>query len=155
MPPGRSDARLLVSAGGAVLLAGVLVAVILLFATGRGGTPSRNQPFLAGIEANLKANLKDGGPYYVPDPFGGRRSILFALEDGEVVALSTVLPGTKDCHVKWKAQFDRFVDCRGGRHVSTDLDRYETFVDTVGRNRGALFVELRNKVPAPGVPTAG
>jgi hypothetical protein len=154
MPPNRSDARLLLAAAGAVLFAGVVVAVVLLFATGRGNGPKKYQPFQAGLASALRADLRDGGPYYFPDPFGGSRSILFALEDGEIVPLSTVLPGTKDCLLKWKAQVERFVDCNGGRHRSTELDRYEAFIDPAGENQGILFVDLRHKLPAPEPPTA-
>jgi hypothetical protein len=151
MPPTRSDTRLLLTATLAVLVAGVVVAVVLLFATGRGGTPRKYQPFAAGLASAIEKDLRDGGPYYYPDPFGGRHSILFALEDGNVVALATQLPGTDDCLVKWKAPVERFVDCNGDRHVSGELDRYETVIDPGGENKGILFVDLRHKIPAPGV----
>jgi hypothetical protein len=154
MPPSRSDTRLLLTATLAVLVAGVVVAVVLLFATGRGGTPTRYRPFAAGLASAIKGDLREGGPYYYPDPFGGQHSILFALEDGKIVALATQLPGTTDCIVKWRAPVKRFVDCRGDRHVSTDLDRYESFIDPGGENQGILFVDLRDKIPAPGTATA-
>jgi hypothetical protein len=150
VPPERYDARILLFATGAVLLAGVAVAVVLLFATGGSSGPKKYTPFQAGLASAIEKDLKDGGPFYFPDPFGGNRSILFAIEDNQVVALSTTLPGTKDCLVKWKAQLDRFVDCNGGRHRSTDLDRYEDFVDPSGEDEGLLFVDLRTKLPAPG-----
>jgi hypothetical protein len=86
MPPSRSDTQLLVIATGAVLLAGALVAAVLLFATSRGGGPKDYRPFPAGLASSLRSDLRDGGPYYFPDPFGGQRSILFALEDGNIVA---------------------------------------------------------------------
>ena len=155
VPPDRSDTRLLLIAAAAVLFAGVLVAVVLLFATGRVGTVNRNRPFYAGVANDIRNSLRDGGPYYVPDPFGGRRSILFALEDGEIVALSTVLPGTKDCAVTWKGRINRFADCNGDPHRSFDLDRYEAFIDPAGENKGILFVDLRNKLPAPGEVSSG
>jgi hypothetical protein len=154
VPPSRSDTRLLLTAAAAVLFAGVLVAVVLLFATGQGGSPNKNQPFYAGVASEIKQTLKDGGPYYVPDPFGGHRSILFALEKGNIVALSTVLPGTKDCAITWKGQIDRFVDCHGDRHRSFDLDRYKDFIDPTGANKGILFVDLRTKLAAPGDTSA-
>jgi hypothetical protein len=150
VPPDRSDTRLLLISAGAVLFAGVLVAVVLLFATSQGGSVNKNQPFYAGLATDIKASLRNGGPYYVPDPFGGHRSILFALENGQIVALSTVLPGTKDCAIRWKGQIDRFVDCHGDRHRSFDLDRYEDFIDPAGQNKGILFVDLRKKLAAPG-----
>ena len=115
---------------------------------------NKNQPFYAGLATDIKASLREGGPYYVPDPFGGHRSILFALENGQIVALSTVLPGTKDCAITWKGQIDRFVDCHGDRHRSFDLDRYEDFIDPAGENKGILFVDLRKKLPAPGDTSA-
>jgi hypothetical protein len=150
VPPDRSDTRLLLISAGAVLFAGVLVAVVLLFATSQGGSVDKNRPFYAGLASDIKASLREGGPYYVPDPFGGHRSILFALEDGQIVALSTVLPDTKDCAIRWKGQIDRFVDCHGDRHTSFELDRYEDFIDPAGENKGILFVDLRKKLPAPG-----
>ncbi|MEX1008937.1 MAG: hypothetical protein WD271_13975 [Acidimicrobiia bacterium] len=148
MPPDRSDTRLLLMATAAVLVAGVLVAVVLLFATSEGG-PKNYQPFQAGLASSVRSDLRDGGPYYFPDPFGGQRSILFALERGSIVALSTLLPDTKDCHIKWKGQIDRFVDCHGDQHRSGELDRYEDFIDPAGENKGILFVDLRKKLPAP------
>ncbi len=149
MPPNRSDTRLLLMAAGGVLVAGVLVAVVLLFATSGSGGPKKYQPFQAGLASSLRADLRDGGPYYFPDPFGGQRSILFALEGDNIVALSTVLPGTKDCRITWKGQIDRFVDCHGGRHRSVELDRYYDFIDATGENKGILFIDLRKKLPAP------
>jgi hypothetical protein len=149
MPPNRSDTRLLLTAAGAVLFAGVLVAAVLLFATSGSSGPKKYQPFQAGLASSLRANLRDEGPYYFPDPFGGQRSILFALEDGKIVALSTVLPGTKDCRITWKGQINRFVDCHGGQHRSVELDRYSDFIDPAGENKGILFVDLRKKLPAP------
>lgn len=149
MPLNRSDTRLLLMATGAVLVAGVLVAVVLLFATSRGGGPTKYQPFQAGLASSVRSDLRDGGPYYFPDPFGGQRSILFALERGNIVALSTVLPDTLDCHIRWKGQIDRFVDCHGDQHRSVELDRYDDFIDPAGENQGILFVDLRKKLPAP------
>lgn len=154
VPPDRSDTRLLLISAGAVLFAGVLVAVVLLFATGQGGSLNKNRPFYAGLASDIKASLREGGPYYVPDPFGGHRSILFALEDDQIVALSTVLPGTNDCAIRWRGQIDRFVDCHGDRHTSVELDRYEDFIDPAGENKGILFVDLRKKLPAPGDTSA-
>jgi hypothetical protein len=149
VPPNKADARLLVTATLSVLVAGVLVAVVLLFATGRGGSPTKVQPFAAGLASAIRSELRDGGPYYFPDPFGKKQSILFALENGKIVALATQLPGTTDCLVKWKASLDRFVDCHGVRHTSEELDRYQSYVEPEGENKGILFVDLRHKLPAP------
>jgi hypothetical protein len=153
VPPSKADTRLLLTATLAVLVAGVLVAVVLLFATGRGGSPTKVQPFAAGLASAIRSDLRDGGPFYFPDPFGKQQSILFALENGKIVALATQLPGSTDCLVKWKASVDRFVDCHGVRHTSEELDRYDSYVDPVGENKGILFVDLRHKFPAPQTPS--
>ena len=67
------------------------------------------------------------------------------------MALSTVLPGTKDCTVTWKGRINRFVDCHGDQHRSFDLDRYEDFIDPAGREQGD---PLRRpaRTEAPGRP---
>jgi hypothetical protein len=149
VPPTKADTRLLLTATLSVLVAGVLVAVVLLFATGQGGSPTKVQPFAAGLASAIRSDLRDGGPFYFPDPFGKKQSILFALENGKIVALATQLPGTTDCLVKWKASVNHFVDCHGTRRTSEELDRYDSYVDPVGENKGILFVDLRHRLPAP------
>jgi hypothetical protein len=149
VPASKSDARLLLTATAAVVAAGVIVAVVLLFATGRGNSPTKYQPFAAGTAKNLKSELRDGGPFFFPDPFGGNKSILFALEDDQIVALSSVLPGTKSCAVRWRGSVDRFQDCHGDKLTSDQLDRYQTTVDEAGSGKGLLFVNLKHKEPAP------
>lgn len=146
----RSDAKLLLVAAGAVVLAGLLVAAVLLLATSRASSPTKYQPFDAGVAASIKRNLKDGGPYFVPDPFGGDRSILLAIEDGKIVALSDVAPGTKDCRVRWKGSIDSFVDCHDDKLKSTDLDRYRAEVGLTGAHKDELLIDLRHRESAPG-----
>jgi hypothetical protein len=150
MPPSRSDARLLLGASAAVFAGGVLVAIVLLFASGSGSAPKHYVPFQAGDADSLARELRTGGPFFVADPFGGNRSILFALEDGKVVALSNVLPGTKSCSVRWRGSINSFQDCHGAKHASTDLDRYQVTIDPGGAAKGQLFVDLREKIAAPG-----
>jgi hypothetical protein len=149
MAPSRDDTRVLVVAALAVVAAGLLVAAVLLLATGRGGSPTRYQPFEAGAARDIERSLREGGPFYVPDPFGGNRSILFALEGGEVVALSNLVPGTEDCHVQIKDEGRAFVDCNGDRHRSDDLDRFATTTAPSENGTEILFVDLREKQPAP------
>src|SRR5262249_41903947 len=72
MPPARSDTRLLLGAGAAAVLGGVLVAVVLLLATSRADQPKTYRPFAAGPEDQLRKELRDGGPFYYPDAFGGK-----------------------------------------------------------------------------------
>ncbi len=149
MPASRSDAKLLLVATGAVVLAGVLVAAVLLLATGRASSPTTYQPFDAGVASSIKQGLKDGGPYFVPDPFGGNRNLLLALEGGKVVALSDIVPGSKDCRVRWRGSINSFVDCHDDKLKSTDLDRYRTEIGLTGDSKGELLIDLRHREPAP------
>jgi hypothetical protein len=149
VPASRSDAKLLLVAAGAVVLAGVLVAAVLLLATGRASSPTKYVPFDAGVASSIKNELKDGGPYCVADPFGGDRTILLAIEDGEVVALSDIRPGTEDCRIRWRGSIDSFVDCDDERLDSTQLDRYRTEIGVTGPSKGELLIDLRHREPAP------
>jgi hypothetical protein len=150
VPASRSDAKLLIVATGAVILAGLLVAAVLLLATGRASSPTKYAPFPAGVAASIKGELKDGGPYFFPDPFGGDRNILLAIEGGKVVALSDILPGTQSCRVRWRGSLDSFVDCNDDKLNSTDMARYRTEIGLLGRNKGELLIDLRHREPAPG-----
>ena len=145
----RSDAKLLLVAAGAVIVAGLLVAAVLLFTTSRAGSPTKHAAFDAGVAASIHKDLKSGGPYFVPDPFGGNRNILLAIEDGQVVALSDIVPGTKDCRVRWRGSIDSFVDCHDHKVTSTDLARYQTEVGEFGDQKGELLVDLRHREPPP------
>jgi hypothetical protein len=146
----RSDAKLLIVATGAVIVAGLLVAAVLLWSTSRAGSPTKYAPFDAGLASSIKSDLKSGGPYFVPDPFGGDRNILLAIEDGKVVALSDVKPGTKDCRVRWRGSINSFVDCKDDKLKSTDLARYLAEVGITGDQKGELLIDLRHRAPAPG-----
>jgi hypothetical protein len=149
MPLSREDRPVIVIATVAVVVAGLLVAAVLLLATGRGTTPERYEPFEAGAAKSIRQNLKDEGPFYVADPFGGNRSILFALEDGDIVALSNVVPNTRDCRVTIKNEGKAFVDCNGDRLRSTELARYVTSTRPSSNGTTLLYVDLRHKEPAP------
>jgi hypothetical protein len=150
VPASRSDARLLLVAAGSVVLAGLLVAAVLLLATSRASSPTKYKPFPAGDASSIKSQLKDGGPYFFPDPFGGDRNILLAIEGGKVVALSDILPGTKSCRVRWRGSVDSFVDCHDDKVKSSDLARYRAEIGLIGSNKGELLIDLRHREPAPG-----
>lgn len=150
MPPARSDTRLLVGAGAAAVLGGVLIAVVLLLATSRADQPKTYRPFAAGPETQLRSELRQGGPFYYPDAFGGKRSILFALEGDQVVALMTHTPGDSGCRVRWRGSVNSFVDCRGDRLRSDQLGRYETTIKNDADAGRIVVVDLRHELP----PTA-
>ncbi|MGZ4695729.1 MAG: hypothetical protein ACXWA3_19055 [Acidimicrobiales bacterium] len=145
----RSDTKILLVAAGAVIVAGLLVAAVLLLATSRASSPTKYVAFPAGDATAIRADLKKGGPFFYPDPFGGNRNILLALEDGKVVALADIKPGTKDCRVRWKGSIDSFVDCHDHKVKSTSLERYQSEVGKIGNNKGELLVDLRHREPAP------
>jgi hypothetical protein len=145
----RSDTKLLLLAAGAVIVAGVLVAAVLLLATSRAGSPTKYTAFPAGDATAIHSELKKGGPFFYPDPFGGERNILLALEDGKVVALDDIKPGTKTCRVRWRGSINSFVDCHDDKVRSTDLARYQSEVGELGNNKGELLVDLRHREPAP------
>jgi hypothetical protein len=149
VPPERSDTRLLIGAGAAAVLAGVLVAVVLLLATSRADSPKKYRPFAAGPETQLRSNLKNEGPFYYPDAFGGKRSILFALEGDQVVALMTHTSGDEECRVRWRGSVDSFVDCRGNRLRSDQIGRYQTTIENQQGTGDVVVVDLRKDLPAP------
>jgi len=145
----RSDTKLLLLATGAVVVAGVLVAAVLLLATSRAGSPTKYTAFPAGDATAIHSELKKGGPFFYPDPFGGDRNILLALEDGKVVALDDIKPGTKNCRVRWRGSINAFVDCHDDKVRSSDLARYQSEIGELGNNKGELLVDLRHREPAP------
>jgi hypothetical protein len=149
VPPERSDTRLLIGAGAAAVLAGVFVAIVLLLATSRADSPKTYRPFPAGPETQLRSELRKGGPFYYPDAFGGKRSILFAVEGDQVVALMTHTPGDDECRVRWRGSVDSFVDCGGNRLRSDQIGRYQTTIENQRGTGDVVVVDLRKELPAP------
>jgi hypothetical protein len=145
----KGDGKIIALAAGAVIAAGLVIALVLLVATGRESGHKKAGPFPAGLASAVKSELKEGGPYFFPDPFGGSRNMLLALEDGKVVALSNIVPNSKTCTVKWRGTLDSFVDCHGDKLKSTELARYELSIPKRGDFKGVLLVDPRQLVPAP------
>ncbi|HEX4778178.1 MAG TPA: hypothetical protein VFW74_15485 [Acidimicrobiia bacterium] len=150
----RSDTKPLVIAAVAFVAAGLVVAAIIVAVTRGAATPKTYAPFPAGQAASLKATLNDGGPFFYPDPLKGKRNLLFALEDGHVVALADHPWQRAGCSVRWRGSINRFEDCDGNRYVSTDLPRYKTSIGDHGSAKGAFLVDLRTLLPPPGLQQA-
>ena len=150
----RSDARPLAIAAVAFVAAGLVVAAIIVLVTRGAATPRTYKPFPAGQAASLKATLKDGGPFFYPDPLHGKRNILFALENGQVVALADHPWQREGCSVRWRGSVNRFEDCDGNRYVSTDLPRYKASIGDHGSAKGAFLVDLRTVLPPPDLQQA-
>jgi hypothetical protein len=149
VPPARTDSRLLIGAGAAAVLAGLVVAVVLLLATSQADQPKTYQPFAAGPEQQLRKNLREGGPFYFPDPFGGNKSVLFALEGDNVVALQTHTPGDENCRIRWRGRINSFEDCHGNRLRSDQIGRFLTTVEERGGQGRIVFLDLRTEIPPP------
>jgi hypothetical protein len=145
----KTDVKIIGIATAAVILAGLVVAAVILIGTGRESSQKKAGPFPAGLASAIKSDLKDGGPYFFPDPFGGDKNMLLALEDGKIVALANVVPNSKDCAVKWKGSQHAFVDCHGDKLQSTELARYASSVGESGNLKGILLIDPRELLPPP------
>ena len=145
----KQDVKILALATGAVILAGVVwrrSSSSAPAARARRRTPGRSPP---AWPRRCGADLKDGGPYFFPDPFGGDKNMMLALEDGKIVALATLLPNSKTCQVKWKDSQKAFVDCHGDKLKSTELARYPASVGKNGNFKGILLIDPRELLPPP------
>jgi hypothetical protein len=151
VPAARSDTQLLLIAGALAVVAGLLVALVLLLWSGEREERDP-EPFVYGPVADLERSLRDEGPFYVADPFGGDDSIAFALEDGDPVAIAVNQTDMPDCTVKWRAQLDRFT-CGDERFTSEQLERFVTEVPSSGPNEGQLVIDVRRRTPAPSPAT--
>jgi hypothetical protein len=155
VPASRSDTRLLIGAGAAAVIAGIVVAVVLLLATSQADSPTKYEPFAAGPERELRRQLREGGPFYIPDPFGGDKSILFALEGDNIVALMTHTPADDNCRVRWRGRVESFEDCHNTRLGSEDVGRYAVTIERRGDQGRIVFVDLRQELPAPAAGAPG
>jgi len=157
VPAAPDDRRVLLFAGGIVLLAGLAVAALLFLATGgTQETPSGSKPLFLGLKRELVSKIKQGGPLYFASPFG-ENGFWLDLENGKIVALDIVKPGTPDCQVKWRDPRNAYVDCNDHDLQATDLDRYHVTVGKLQKNapKDAVYVSLKIKEPAPIAPGGG
>lgn len=130
------------------ILCGLALAALILWATGRGGGTRTYKPFNAGYEATLHAALTKGGPFFVPDPFGGEQGLWFALEDDKIVAIAVSQPDDPGCSIRWRGSVNAFVDCNDQPRPATALARYD--VSYRGSNEGQLvYVDLQALLPPP------
>ncbi len=145
----RSDLTPLIAAAVIFATLGVVVALLILYATGGGSQPTKPAPFPAGLERSIRSDVKSGGPVFYPDPFRGYRSILFAVEQDRLVALATHTWGNNKCTVHWRGSINRFQDCHGNRLTSEQLPRYPYVVPSSGPTNGAVLVDVRTLLPPP------
>jgi hypothetical protein len=148
VPPAPSDRTLLLATGAAVVLAGVVFAVVLFFSTGGGQATPKPGPIYIGLASDLRNNVESQGPAYYPHPFGGV-GYWVALENNQLVALVARRPGTQSCTVRWVSHLHSYVDCHGDALVSRELDRYELTLPLGGAEAGGVIVNFAKVVPAP------
>jgi hypothetical protein len=130
-----SSTRLLIITAAIAIGVGLIVAALLLVATGGGDAPKG--PFPLGSAAGLRDEVKKS-PVYIADPTGGE-GLWLALHGKEFVALSAVPPGTSgSCTVRWRDSVKTYQDCNGKRYHDDELATYPLVL----RN-GSLYVDTR------------
>lgn len=149
VPASTADRRLLLFTTVFVAAAGLVVAVLLFLATGGGGADPEVKPLFVGLDRQLRRNIGEDGPQYIANPFGGN-GFWLDVEGDHVVAYNIILPTTTDCHVKWKAQRDSYVDCNGDDVDRATLDQFKVSFRNPGARNPQVLVDLRVDVPAPG-----
>jgi len=159
VPAAPDDRRILLFAGALVLGAGIAIAGLLFLATGgTQDTPSERRPVFLGLQRELVAKIEEGGPLYFANPFGDN-GFWLDLEDGDLVALDIVEPGSDRCIVKWRDPRKAYVDCDDNDLTSRDLDRFALLVGKRDASddapKDAVYVDLRRREPAPVQPGGG
>jgi hypothetical protein len=145
----RDDRRLIMFTGGAVVLAALFFAAVLVFATPSDRpTKEESGPLYIGQASDLREKLDLGSPLYFASPFGGS-GFWLGRENGEFVSLDVRLPGADDCNVVWRGRRDTYVDCNGDAVTSAELARYATSVVRRGEQKGAVYVDLNRLIDAP------
>ena len=145
----RSDVKPLIIAAVAAIAMGLVVAALIWVATNRSRGPKKYTPFAAGLERSIRGDVTRGGPVFYTDPYGGYRGILFALEQGRLVALASHTWNANSCTVRWRGSINHFVDCNGTRLTSEQLPRYPYTIPPAGAAKGAVLVDIRSVLPPP------
>jgi hypothetical protein len=147
--PSGPDLRLLIVTGLCALLAGLMVAVLILVVSDPTEGPEEGEPIVLGLASSLEEQVETEGAIFFADPLGGSRSVWLAEEDGELVALSARVPGTADCYVDDTGTTGIFEDCEGNEVRTTQLDRYRLSVKEESPKQGALLIEFDRIIQAP------
>ena len=149
MPAASDDRRLLLFATVFVVIAGLLVAAAIWFATRRDAVEGPKKPVFLGLEDVKKKDIRNDGPQYVANPFGDA-GFWLDLDRGELVAYVLTIPRTDGCTVKWvrTAYVDRCTDREIDPHT---LAQYPVIIGSRdGSPAGSVFVDLRREVQPAG-----
>ena len=153
-PQRRGDIKLLLGATIAVLLAGVVIAAAILAVTSRGGTPNLKKPLPFGLESDVHARVRQGGPVNIAG-LSGDDGFWVATEDHQLVALLVKQPKPHACTLRWRGSKNTFT-CDDRPVSSRNMARYRSFTSRTGNTKGAFMVALHDVEPAPaGPPSTG
>lgn len=143
----HSDLRLLIGAGIALLVGGILVAAAILAITARGKIPNVKvaQPF--GLAAAVHDQVREGGPINIAG-LSGDDGFWVAVENHQLVALLVHQPKPAACTLRWRGSKNTFT-CDGKPVQSRSMVRYRSFTQAKGPRKGLYMVELRKVLPAP------
>jgi hypothetical protein len=153
-PQRRSDVTLLLGAGIAVLLGGVVIAAAILAITARGTGPDIKRPVPFGSEVDIHDRVRTGGPVNIAG-LSGDDGFWVAIEDHRLVALLVKQPKPQSCTLRWRGSKNTFT-CDDKPVSSRNMARYRSFAGRTAATRGSYMVALRDIEPAPdGPPGAG
>ena len=146
-----NDVKLLIGAAAAVLVAGLLIAAVILVVLNRAGDADYDRPVAFGEALALRNNIAAEGPVNFAGSTGDT-GFWIALEDHELVALLVAQTGRGNCNVRFALSKGGFVDCNDTRFETVELARYRSKVPTAGKNKGIFVVDLTEVENAPRPP---
>jgi hypothetical protein len=102
--------------------------------------------FDAGSVGNLLDQIEEGGPVLFPDASDDKDRDVYIQHVGDDrdegwLAIAAHPPGeSRECFLRWLADGERFVDCRGETYPADggDQERFDAYVED-----GRVFVDFR------------
>lgn len=140
----RGDTRAFLFAAGTLVVAGLVVAALMLAVTRGNGTPSvqDNGPLDIGDNQSIIDQIDEGGPLYFANPFGGD-GFWVATDGDQLVAYVLQVPGRENCNIKWQGRDNTFVDCDRNPVDTAGLEHYSIEVKKKdSADRGQAYVDL-------------
>jgi hypothetical protein len=146
----RGDRKLILVTSGALILAGLFFAAVLVLATNTSSpTSEAGGPLYIGPKSDIIVKLDEGSPLYFANPFGGR-GFWIDREAGELVAFDVGLWGDTECSVRWRGRINTYIDCNGNELSKADLARHPVEVVANGKRKGSVLVDLEVVEAPPG-----
>ncbi len=150
----RSDRSLILFTGAGVVFAALLFVAVILFSTA-GSEPSgrASRALYLGDTNDLREKIALS-PLYFASPFGDA-SFWLDVENGQIVALDVSLPGTESCNILWRGRANTYRDCNDDDIAQAEMARYGVTIVERGNRKGSVFVNLKERSPAPGLGPSG